>query len=200
MTAQSLFVTGLIRGKNMNNKVIGVTTPPAGTWVQIDRKAMEKWAKLTIENPRAAQLMHVILSNMGRNNAVVASQSTLAKMAGCCDRTVRRSLQVLKERNWVEVRQIGSTGAANAYIINDRVAWTGKRDGIRYSLFSASVLVSDDEQPDRDQLDNQPPLDEIPAMFAGEQQMFVGEGLPPPTQPPLSGLEPNLPARIIEEQ
>lgn len=68
---------------------------------------------------------------------------------------------------WIEVRQIGPTGTACAYVINDRVAWTGKRDGIRYSLFSAAVLIADDEQPDREELGAQPALHRLPNLFPG---------------------------------
>src|SRR3546814_2953962 len=75
---------------------------------------------------------------MGRHNAIVASQTTLAKAAHCSLPTLKRALSILREQGWIEVRQIGPTGTACAYVINDRVAWTGKRDGIRYSLFSRS--------------------------------------------------------------
>jgi hypothetical protein len=32
-------------------------------------------------------------------------------------------------------------------------------------------------------------------MRSGERQMPVGDGLPPPSEPPLPGLEPDLPAK-----
>src|SRR3546814_3622969 len=79
-------------------------------------------------------------------------------------------------------------------VINDRVAWTGKRDGIRYSLFSAAVLIADDEQPDREELGAQPALHRLPNLFPGERQLPSGPGLPPPSEPSLPGMEPDLPA------
>ena len=36
----------------------------------------------------------------------------------------------------------------NAYVIKDRVAWSGQRNGIRYSLFSATIIALDDKQRD----------------------------------------------------
>ena len=176
-------------------KQFGLTTAQGGTWVQTDRAAHERWAILATENPRAAALLHVIVAKMGRHNALVVSQETLAELARCSSRTVRRSLTVLAENNWIEVRQIGLNGTVNAYVVNDRVAWSGKRDGIRYSLFSAAILVSSDEQPDKDKLDDQPPLERIPAMFQGDRQLPTGPGLEPPSQPSIEGLEPDLPAR-----
>lgn len=173
---------------------VGLTTAPGGTWVQTDRAAHEAWAKLIGTHPRAAALMHVIVGNMGRHNALVASIPTLQKMMDCSRNTVLRAINVLKEQNWIEVRQIGGAGTANAYIVNDRVAWSGKRDGIRYSLFSAAILISDEEQPDRDKLETQAPLKRLPSLYPGERQLPSGDGLPPPSQPFFEGMEPALPA------
>src|SRR3546814_7322435 len=63
---------------------------------------------------------------------------------------------------------------------------------LRYSLFSATVVVSDSEQPDRDTLGKQEPLRRLPPI--GERQLPHGDGLPPPSQPFLDGIEPDLPA------
>ncbi len=66
---------------------------------------------------------------------------------------------------------------------------------MRYSLFSAAVVVSADEQPDRDHLGSQLPLERLPVVYAGEQQLPTGTGLVSPSQPSLEGLEPDLPVR-----
>src|SRR3546814_6297989 len=34
--------------------------------------------------------------------------------------------------NWIEVRRIGENGTVNAYVLNDRVVWSGPRVGLRY--------------------------------------------------------------------
>ena len=177
---------------------IGVTTAPTGTWVQTDRLAHEKLARLIADHPKAASLMHVMIGNMGRHNALVASQKTLAAKLGCTTRTIQRALEVLENGNWIEVRQIGPTGTTNAYVINDRVAWSGNRDGIRYSLFSAAVIVSEHDQPDRDELGEQPLLHRLPDIYPNERQLPSGPGLPPPSEPSFPGMEPDLPARSME--
>ena len=143
--------------------------------------------------------MHILTARVGEHNAVVVSQKTLAELMKCSRRTVQRAVDVLVQDRWIELRQIGENGTVNAHIINDRVAWSGKRDGIRYSLFSAAVIVSDEEQPDREQLDNQQPLRRLPSLFRDERQMPAGDGLPPPSQPFLSGMEPDLPATDQED-
>lgn len=168
--------------------------PPAGTWVQTERAAHEAWSALIARNPTAARVMHELVSKVGEHNAVVISQKALADLLGVTDRTVRNSIKLLREENWVEVRQLGQNGTMNAYVVNDRVAWTGKRDGIRHSLFSSTVFVSEKEQPDREELGNQQPLRQVPNLLPGEQQLPTGDGLPPVSQPSLAGLEPDLPS------
>lgn len=178
-------------------RAVSLTTPPKGTWVQTELAAHEQWAKLAISNPRASAVLHILLAQIGRSNAVVVSQKTLAKLAECSRATLQRALDVLRDGNWIEVRQIGPTGTANAYIINDRVAWYGNREGMRYSLFSATVLVSEDEQPDREELGRQAPLQRIPELFPGERQLPAGNGLSPPSQPFLPDMVPDLPSKPL---
>lgn len=159
-------------------------------FVQTDRKTHEAWAKLTLSKPSAAALMHVLASQVGTHNAVVASYGTLAELLGVSQMTIRRAVAVLVEGRWVEVNRIGGAGSTNAYTLNDRVVWTEARSGLRYSLFSANVLISSSEQPEP--IDNRPPLNKLPSM--GEFQIPSGDGLPPPSQPFFSGFEPDLPA------
>ena len=167
---------------------------PTGTWVQTDRATHEAWARMSVKSPRASALLHILVARIGQHNAVVASQSVLAKLMGCNRRTIVRAIQDLVEGRWIEVRQIGDRGTVNAYVINDRVAWHGPRESLRYSLFSATVILAEDEQPDRSELGQQEPLRKLPRLFPGEQQLPAGDGLPPPSQPFFDGMEPALPA------
>ena len=173
------------------------TKAPQGNWVQTERSAHEAWAALIAKAPKAAQLMHVLTARVGENNAVVVSQQNLVKLTGTSRRTVQRALDVLIEDRWIETRQIGQNGTVNAYVINDRVAWSGKRNGIRYSLFSATIIASDDEQPDREALGQQEPLRKLPSLYRDEHQLPSGNGLPPPSEPALPGMEPDLPATTL---
>lgn len=169
---------------------------PRGTWIQTDREAHEAWAILA-KKPAASAVMHILCANLGEHNAVVISQETIAKLCHLSTRSVRRAIADLVEGGWIEVRQIGATSQTNAYVVNDRVAWQGSRDGLRYSLFSAAVVVSEEEQPDRDDLGQQQPLRRLPRI--GEGQIPSGPGLPPPSQPFLDGMEPDLPAMDHDE-
>ncbi|MBJ7527141.1 MAG: helix-turn-helix domain-containing protein, partial [Sphingomonadaceae bacterium] len=82
-----------------------MTTTPGGTWVQTDRVAHERWAQLAVANPRASSVLHVLVAQMGRHNAIVASQTTLAKASRCSLPTIKRALSILREQGWIEVRQ-----------------------------------------------------------------------------------------------
>lgn len=167
---------------------------PKGNWVQTDRSSHEAWAVLTRKSPLAAQVMHLLAARVGDHNAVVISQGTLAQLAGASRRGVQNAIAILERERWIELRQIGDRGTVNAHVINDRVVWSGARDGLRTSLFSAVVVVSDTEQPDREDLGAQQPLRQVPRQFPGERQLPAGEGEPPPSEPSLPGMEPDLPA------
>lgn len=163
-----------------------------GSWVQTDRKAHEAWGKLIISKPSAAAVLHCLVSQMSDKNAVVISQGMLAKMMGKSIDTVKRAIKDLEARNWIEVLKLGK-GRECAYIVNSRVAWQGKRDGIRYSVFSANVIVDYDDQ-DAAMIDTETgELLQIPALYPGEEPLPSGEGEPPPQQRFLDGLEPEMP-------
>lgn len=177
-----------------------VTHPPAigktveskpGHWVQTERAAHEAWALLIAKKPRAAMLLHHLVARMGQQNALVVSQKVLARIMGIHERTVRRAVADLAEGNWIQVVRIGN-GREAAYVVNDRVAWGQSRDQLRLSVFSATVVADLDEQePDTLQA---PDLRRIPVLYPGDQQLPHGDGLSPPSQPTIEGLEPDLPA------
>ena len=181
-------------------KMMPTPPQPRGTWVQTERAAHEAWAELIDRSPQAAKLMHILTARIEDHNAVVISQDTLAKLARASRRTVQRALAVLRDGQWIDIRQIGPNGTVNAYVINDRVAWADRRDNLRLSIFSATVIVDADEQPDRDSLDALPPLHRLPSLFEGETQLPAGKGLPPVSQPFLGGMEPDLPATRRDDE
>lgn len=171
----------------------------AGRWVQTEREAHEAWIKLIDRSPLAAKIMHLLAKRVGEHNAVVISQGMIAHLLGAHRRSVNRAVALLEADRWLEIRQIGDRATVNAYVLNDRVVWHGARDGIRYSLFSAAVVVSANEQPDQEDLGKQVPLRRLPIMQQGERQLPTGNGLPPPSEPSLPGFEVELPAPVRED-
>lgn len=176
---------------------LGLSSRPASaksTWVQTDRAAHEAWARLAVKKPRAAALLHFLVANMEHQNAVVASQSLLAKALGCSVRTVQYAMRDLVSDRWIQVVKLNGPGTAAAYVVNSRVAWAQPRDQLRLSIFSATVLA---DYADQDEIAlGHGDLRRIPALFPGEQQLPTGGGEPPPSQPSIEGLEPDLPALL----
>lgn len=169
-----------------------------GQWVQTERKAHEAWANLIGRKPRAAALMHHLVSRMEHQNAVVVSQKTLAKIMGSSLDTVKRALRDLEAEHWIQVVKMNGPGTVAAYVVNDRVAWGQPRDQLRLSVFSATVIADVDDQ---DPLTLEPiELRRIPVLFSGERQLPTGLGEEPPTQPSLGGLEPDLPELHVEHR
>ena len=169
--------------------------------MQTERAAHEAWSKLTMQSPRAAALMHRLVSLMGHQNAVVVPQRTLAKMLGCTERTIRNALDDLKRGNWVQVVQIGASGTVNAYVVNSAVAWGEKREQIgQLSVFHATVIADAADQPAGvlDRTD----LRRVPVIYPPEEALPVGNG-EPGAQIPLPGMEPvvegKAPATLQDE-
>lgn len=163
-----------------------------GHWVQTERKAHEAWANLIGRKPRAAALMHHLVAQMGHQNAVMVSQKTLAKIMGASLDTVKRAIRDLEAERWIQVVKMNGPGTVAAYVINDKVAFQGKRENMRFSLFSAAV-VADAEDQDLLTLEHGD-LRRIPTLYPGERQLPSGPGEDPPSQPSIEGMEPDLPA------
>lgn len=171
--------------------------PNAKQWVQTPRKTHEAWAQLVMRKPRAAALAHHLVAQMGHQNAVVVSQAVLAKLMGCSVETVKRAVRDLVAERWISVVRLGK-GKEVAYVVNDNVAWGQPRDQLRLSRFSATVVA---DYADQDAaLLGHGDLRRIPTLYPGERQLPTGPGMPPPSQPSIDGLEPDLPARQTEPQ
>lgn len=166
--------------------------PKSGHWVQTERKAHEAWAGLIARKPRAAELLHHLVAQMGPQNAVVVPQKVLAKLMGRSIDTVQRALKDLEAERWIQIVKMNGPGTVAAYVVNDRVAWGQSRDQLRLSVFSATVVAdAEDQEP----LTLEPSdLRRIPMLYAGERQLPTGPGEDPPSQPTMPGMEPDLPA------
>ena len=160
------------------------------TWVQTERAAHQAWAKLVRSNARAATLLHVLVAHMDHQSAIVASRATLGRLAGYSEATVKRAIADLRADCWIDVVQLGGKGGVNAYVVNSRVAWADSRERLGTAVFTARVIASQDEQ---EIAAIETPLRRIPTLYPGERQLPTGPGEPPPSQPSLPELEPDLP-------
>jgi len=165
--------------------------PKTGSWVQVDRAAHEQWGMLCAKHASAASLLHHIIARMGHQNALVASQATLAAMMGASLSTAKRAIAVLKAGRWIQVVNVG-TGGTHAYVVNDRVAWGEARGMMQHvSIFSATVVASAGDQ-DVATLEDTTPLRRIPVIYPGERQLPAGPGSEPPAQAQL--IDHDMPA------
>lgn len=171
---------------------LGTDAVRTGQWVQTDRKAHEAWAHLISRKPRAAELLHHLVSQMVHQNAVVISQKVLAQLMGRSIDTVQRALRDLEDERWIQVVKMNGPGTVAAYVVNDRVAWGQPRDQLCLSTFSATVVadLSDQNAVALEHAD----LRRIPSVFPKERQLPTGPGEDPPSQPAIPGMEPDLPA------
>jgi len=139
-----------------------------------------------------------LIAQMGNQNAVVIPQGLLAKMLGVTDRTIRSAIAALVAENWIQVVRIGK-GKEAAYVVNDRVAWGQPRDQrLQLSVFSAAIVADFEDQ--NEELLGHGNLRRIPTLYPGEKQLPTGSGEPPPSQPFIDGMEPDLPARQIDPE
>lgn len=163
------------------------------TWVQTERAAHEAWARLVRSNARAATLLHVLVAHMDHQSAIVASRATLGRLAGYSEATVKRAIADLRADCWIDVVQVGGKGGVNAYVVNSRVAWADSRERLGTAVFTARVIASQDEQ---EMAAIETPLRRIPTLYPFERQLPTGPGEPPPSQPNLPELEPDLPSIV----
>jgi len=173
-------------------KAIGRELQATG-WCQTDKKAHEAWARFTLQKPTASALLHYMCAYMQDQNALVISQSVLAKRLGVSTRTVATAITDLSASQWIQIVRLGK-GKECAYVVNDRVAWDKPREKLSLSLFSARVVA---DAEDQDELEG-PPLKRIPVLFPGERQLPSGPGEEPPSQPTIPGFEPDLPSLTTE--
>lgn len=118
---------------------------PKTAWVQVERAGVAALGRLVAVQPGAARVMLVLLSAVHTGNSVYASQAELADRAGCSPATVARALKYLTDNQWIEKTK-AEFGGVNLYVLNDRLAWHGKRSMIKHTKFSADLLVDGEVQ------------------------------------------------------
>lgn len=119
---------------------------PPGSWVQLDQAEAKKLAKLAAKAPVAAAAVTLFMAEMDGDRAIVMSHELMAAILGVSKSSIRRAVDTLKQGQWVQVVQIGSTGTTNAYVVNSSVAWQGPRAGLRTAKFRATVVAFEAEQ------------------------------------------------------
>ncbi len=129
-------------------------------WLQSDKQAHEAMWRLSIKSPAAIAVLHFMISQLARGTTgVIISAPAMARRLGISERSVKSAVKLLKDMKFVQILKSGNT---NAYLINSRVAWQGKR-GFRFASFNAQITV--------DELEQASPVDELIA--EGEELLDV---------------------------
>lgn len=154
-------------------------------FLQVDRTHIDDLNALAENAPRAHKLLWLLCKVMNKQNAVMVSQDSLIKLTGHSRRTVQRSIDLLREQNWIEVLKIGT---ANVYRVNSGVFWQARADG-KWASFSAELLLNWDEQDEITKVQATPSkLRNIPFVEAGDEVVVSNAGAAnedPPAQPHL---------------
>jgi len=112
-------------------------------WLQSDKQAHAAMWKLGIKHPTALAVLHFMISKLSRGaSGVIISAPAMARQMDISERSAKAAVAVLRDMKFVQILKSGNT---NAYIVNSRVAWQGKR-GFRFASFNAQIIVDEQEQ------------------------------------------------------
>lgn len=134
-------------------------------FVQVSRKYLDALDTLAGKSLTARKLLTTLVKAMDRQNAVMVSHESLAKLTGSSVATIKRALTVLRDERWIEVLKVGT---ANVYRVNSSVFWRSHAGG-KWASFSAQVLVNFDEQDAKTKATPQPKLRHVQFLDAGDE-------------------------------
>lgn len=157
----------------MGDAVGKPVTTKKQTFVQVERDALAAMGDLIRRSPSAARVLALLCSMMDKTNAVAISHQLLAERTGCGLTTIKRSIDLLVDDNWIEVWRLGKSGTVNAYVVNSRVAWADRRDNKQHAIFAAQVVVDRADTPQNQQ--RKVPLRKVPIIFPPEMALVTGE-------------------------
>jgi hypothetical protein len=114
-----------------------------GGFYMMSRKAESNLRELQRNNPSAALVFSVLREHMQiGTNAITISNEALCKILTKSRPTISRATKYLSENSYV---QIIKTGNINTYVVNERIAFSGKPEQ-RKAVFSATVIAHECEQ------------------------------------------------------
>jgi hypothetical protein len=99
--------------------------------------------KLMLEYPTAANVFMFLVENMGDDNALIVSQSTMADYMGLSRRTIQSATNYLFDNKYIDILK---TGTSNIYCINADIAWQQSHSKKKFAKFAARVIISESEQ------------------------------------------------------
>lgn len=102
---------------------------------------------LVDDYPTALKVFTWLIEKADRRNALVASYATMSSGLNLAERTIRNSINYLKEKKLITVLKSGTT---NVYVLNDQIIWKDTADRKdKFSQFSAEVIITASEQEEQ---------------------------------------------------
>jgi transcription initiation factor IIE alpha subunit len=112
-------------------------------FVMLFRNEISSIVQIQKEDPKAGALFMFFLEHMDQENALIVSQECISELLGWSIPTIKRKIQVLKEKNFISTKR---TGNSSIYFVNANVAWSTYGNKKNYAQFKANVLISKSEQ------------------------------------------------------
>jgi len=149
-------------------------------FVQVSRSVMKDIRILADKNKYSLKILMLFGEKMNKQNGIVISQQALCQLLNVSRPTVHKALNLLEDERWIKTLKIGT---ANAYIVNEKVFWTADTQKRKYAVFSATVIVSEEEQnmsaEDWDAIEAR----HFPFIDTKDERPILGnDNLPPPDQ------------------
>lgn len=120
---------------------------PYDDFTQLNNKTIDSLIALVDENPQAMKVLLFIIQNMDGYNKLVCSYTVIQERFGISHATVWRHIKYLKEHGYIYAQK---TGSSNVYILSPELAWKSWGANIKYCKFPANVILSYNEQKEKD--------------------------------------------------
>lgn len=137
----------LIGMKEAKKKKKEVRKSPYDDFIQLNNNKIGSLIDLVDKNPQAMKVLLFIIQNMDGYNALVCSYTVLEERFGISHATVWRHIKYLKEHGYIYAQK---TGSSNVYILSPELAWKSWGANIKYCKFPANVILSYNEQKEKD--------------------------------------------------
>ena len=111
-------------------------------YVHLSRIYVDETIQLAQESPGAFTVLMVLVRQMDVVNSVMISNEFLAKITKLSASTIKRSIKLLREMEWIDVVKIGTS---NLYRVNSNLWWQEGEHG-KWAAVQAKVVLSFDEQ------------------------------------------------------
>lgn len=114
-------------------------------FVQVSKVYIAEMKELARNAPSAHTVLWTLVQEMNKQNSIMISVPSLAKLTNMSPATIKRAIQLLRDQLWVEVLKIGTS---NVYRVNASVVWQDRADS-KWAAFDARLVVNFDEQDEK---------------------------------------------------